>query len=233
MTAKSTFALILILAGLLSITYGAGMLPLAEITQPTKISKNGVNLAWSTSPFGAPGYTVHLTIEVPKNSTFLVGTQIYVWVYREATFKAYDEVQKTWIYRIYDPTLWGPGGSAKLRPFNETSDYYIYGYNVDFESATSSWSAGLTSGWQFVQWGDKGTLEICNIRLDFEFPINLPQTPAPRYEQSETELSTPQEAPPVEATADVVVPSRKVNWAYVGFGVLLVALGLTLLQRHP
>jgi len=66
-------------------------------------------------------------------------------------------------------------------------------------------------------------LEICNIWLDFEFPINLPQTP--RYEQSETEPSTPQEAPPVEATADVVVPSRKVNWAYVGFGVLLVALG--------
>ena len=220
---------LLIIGGLLLIAYGANAFPLA--TLPTEITKDGITVKWSRLEYFAGDYAVQLTITVPKDSYALVGTQIYVWVYREATFKAYDEVQKTWIYRIYSPTLWGPGGSAKLRPFNETDNYYIYSYNVDFESATSSWTAGLTSGWQFVQWNNKGTVVIGNIQIDFELPIpsQLPSTPEPST-PSQPEPVTPQEAPttPPSETPDVTVSSSttQVKYGYIFLGAVLCVAGL-------
>ena len=222
---------LLIIGGLLLIAYGANAFPLA--TLPTEITKDGIIVKWSR----AGDYAVQLTITVPKDSYALVGTQIYVWVSREATFKAYDEAQKTWVYRIYSPTLWGPGGSAKLRPFTETGNYYVYSYNVDFESATSSWTAGLTSGWQFVQWNNKGTVGIGNIQIDFLLPIpsQLPSQPqAPP--QSQAEPVTPQEPPTTQPseTPDVTVSTMKtLNYGYIFLGAVLCAAGLWTATKKP
>jgi hypothetical protein len=229
----------LILAGVLLIAYGANVLSLA-VLPPTEITKDGITVKWSRPRDFAGDYAVQLTITVPKGSSALVwGDRIYVWVSREATFKAYDEVQKTWIYRVYRPMLWGPGGSVKLRPFSETDNYYVYSYNVDFESATSSWTAGLTSGWQFVQWNNKGTVVIGSIQIDFELPIpsQLPSTES--TSQSQTETVTPQETsttPPTE-TPDVTVSSttqvKTLNYGYIFLGAVLCLAGLWTATKKP
>jgi hypothetical protein len=222
---------IVLLAGLLLIGFGTGMLSLAAIS-PTEISKNGVTVQWYAPKF-SNGYNVYLAIKVPKNSTHLVwGDMIYVWVSREATFKRYDEVSEKWEYYVGGVTLWGKGGSAKLSHPYVDGNYYVYWYTVDFQSATSSWTTG--SSWEFDHWGNKGTVTVAGITLLFQLPIqNLP--PPQQSDNSPNTSLTPDEAtPPQEPKPDVVVSSGSVNLAYiVAVGlVALVAVWLATQRRR-
>ncbi len=198
---------------------------LTTLSVLTVVSERGTVVKWSKWDNGV---WIEAYLPVSDQGLFHWGTCTYIWVSREAIFKHWDEQAKTWVYMSGSLTLYGKGGSARLYPVKSNETYRVYTYLVNFDTATSSYAGGY-SGWEFSEWGKKGTVEIGRVILVFEDVTNIPETgltvDTSRESQTETDQQTQSQTLPPEAKT-VNVSSRIIETQWMLLAVLIIALTL-------
>lgn len=231
---KSSLAVLLIILGAFILLYGANVFPMQMTFQSYTVEGKGYKVTVSRYA-DRREQTIHLDIVRSKSEAYR--SWIYVWVYREVRFKRYNEESNKWEYATGYAVLYGRGGSRKVYPRSSSGDFYTYSYDVNFETAMSSWT-GYFTGWQFDEWGNIGKISVNGkvwVEVDLTAIQNIPVKQ--KVEASSTEPIPPEVSPPAaepESSATLNIGGKEASpqLQMLGAGMVIAGLALMAMKKR-
>jgi len=227
---KIIIGVVCIILGLMLFSLGMFADYLVKFTDT--IEHNGVRVSYYVMEKG--GYRVFIEILISEGRRDLLkeNCSIDIAVLRWAKVKGWN-VNRTQFSYLYLPVLlFGRYGSRRLVDALANGTHCFEAI-IDFNDTTNYWIVG-GDFMELEEWGDRGSVRIGEINIEFDLPIIVSTSPLPEsFRESESKLFSANERPPLlkPKEIDIKVSGRTV-WImrnFIWIGVILIIIGLALI----